>query len=397
LNNIDASVNIDAQQNWWGDATGPGGAGPGTGDEVSENVDFSNWMTAPAALIVTPTWDIHGARGTEVTATFYITNISDANGTYNINASDTLGWGLDPTALTETVIAGESTEISITISIPLDAPDATEDEITITATSISDPTVTESAQLIVTVGEITINEVHPHAGRVELFNPASGDISLAQWRLIDGDGELDLTIPEYAHDWHGNLEAGAYLVIHLLPDDTANNPSKDIYAEIGDILGDAGDSVALLNPAGGGIDFIRYGDSPDSPPAGTQWHGSTAENPASPAENQSLGRDRDGTDTDRDSDWENTGGADADFPTPGRWNVLVCTGGQPGDWDDVVIGDFDGDGDTDLLDFSLFASHWLETDSSFWCGGGGTDLTDDSNVDVNDLRELAENWLAGVE
>jgi parallel beta-helix repeat protein len=35
---------IDATNNWWGDTSGPGGEGPGTGDEVSTNVDYEPWL-----------------------------------------------------------------------------------------------------------------------------------------------------------------------------------------------------------------------------------------------------------------------------------------------------------------------------------------------------------------
>ena len=34
----------DLQFNWWGDASGPSGAGPGTGDSISLNVDYSPWL-----------------------------------------------------------------------------------------------------------------------------------------------------------------------------------------------------------------------------------------------------------------------------------------------------------------------------------------------------------------
>ena len=60
-----------------------------------------------------------------------------------------------------------------------------------------------------------------------------------------------------------------------------------------------------------------------------------------------------------------------------------------------VTGDFDGDDDIDFVDFDMFAAHWLEADSSFYCGGGGTDLTNDGQVGLNDLREFTEHWLAG--
>ncbi|UCD05187.1 MAG: right-handed parallel beta-helix repeat-containing protein [candidate division WOR-3 bacterium] len=38
---------IDAEYNWWGDASGPSGAGPGTGSMVSTYVDFDPWLTSP--------------------------------------------------------------------------------------------------------------------------------------------------------------------------------------------------------------------------------------------------------------------------------------------------------------------------------------------------------------
>ncbi len=31
--------------NWWGDETGPSGAGSGSGDGVEGNVNFSSWLT----------------------------------------------------------------------------------------------------------------------------------------------------------------------------------------------------------------------------------------------------------------------------------------------------------------------------------------------------------------
>jgi hypothetical protein len=41
----DNSTQINARNTWWGDASGPGGSGPGVGDEVSGNVLFNPWLT----------------------------------------------------------------------------------------------------------------------------------------------------------------------------------------------------------------------------------------------------------------------------------------------------------------------------------------------------------------
>jgi parallel beta-helix repeat protein len=38
---------LNATYNWWGNASGPGGVGPGTGDNVSTHVTYSPWRDAP--------------------------------------------------------------------------------------------------------------------------------------------------------------------------------------------------------------------------------------------------------------------------------------------------------------------------------------------------------------
>jgi parallel beta-helix repeat protein len=43
-----ATAQLDATGNWWNAVNGPGGVGPGSGDDVSTNVDFSGWLTQRA-------------------------------------------------------------------------------------------------------------------------------------------------------------------------------------------------------------------------------------------------------------------------------------------------------------------------------------------------------------
>jgi hypothetical protein len=43
-------VLLSATGNWWGDPSGPSGFGPGSGDSVSEYVDFSGWLTEPPPI-----------------------------------------------------------------------------------------------------------------------------------------------------------------------------------------------------------------------------------------------------------------------------------------------------------------------------------------------------------
>ena len=57
---------LDARFNWWGDASGPSGMGPGAGDAISENVTYSPWLgypygTIPMTYHVDPTGKIQDA------------------------------------------------------------------------------------------------------------------------------------------------------------------------------------------------------------------------------------------------------------------------------------------------------------------------------------------------
>jgi len=51
LRNGDPNFDIEAQYNWWGHASGPGGVGPGSGDEVSNFVTYSPWLSSPVTSI----------------------------------------------------------------------------------------------------------------------------------------------------------------------------------------------------------------------------------------------------------------------------------------------------------------------------------------------------------
>ncbi len=39
-----STVDVDARECWWGDASGPGGVGPGTGDEITSYVEHDPWI-----------------------------------------------------------------------------------------------------------------------------------------------------------------------------------------------------------------------------------------------------------------------------------------------------------------------------------------------------------------
>ena len=62
---------LNAQNNWWGSASGPSGDGPGTGDSVTangNNVAFTPWGTAPSASREAPYWGVPAVAGAAIQA-----------------------------------------------------------------------------------------------------------------------------------------------------------------------------------------------------------------------------------------------------------------------------------------------------------------------------------------
>ncbi len=52
LDNRDETVSVEANNNWWGDPTGPSGEGGGSGDKVSSNVNFGDFSAEPFYICV---------------------------------------------------------------------------------------------------------------------------------------------------------------------------------------------------------------------------------------------------------------------------------------------------------------------------------------------------------
>ena len=66
ISNSDTAVHrqngtLTATDNWWGAPDGPSGAGPGSGDSVSANVDYANYKTSPPSecLAYSAEWHIY--------------------------------------------------------------------------------------------------------------------------------------------------------------------------------------------------------------------------------------------------------------------------------------------------------------------------------------------------
>jgi hypothetical protein len=99
------------------------------------------------------------------------------------------------------------------------------------------------------------------------------------------------------------------------------------------------------------------------------------------------------------SQWARSRPFVCDWNNDGYWDILVGWG-QSGGYASIYLGqvfagDMEPDGDVDLADFVLFAGWWLSTDCGSQADCGGADILLDGQVLLDDLSELAGNWLLG--
>ena len=144
LHNNTFTVTIQAQENWWGDASGPGGQGPGAGDEVSGTVDFDDWLTEAVAVVVVAEHDVlQVPSGQEDANDVFLQNLQIPSDTLTVVVTDTLGWLVGPSTFTVTLEEELGTSAVVSVSVPADTLYGTVDEVRVTATSQGDPGATD--------------------------------------------------------------------------------------------------------------------------------------------------------------------------------------------------------------------------------------------------------------
>ena len=153
LRNADSSVTIHASNNWWGDAAGPGGAGPGAGDQVNGAVDFSGWRNSPVALVVSSGADtVFVKTGTTDSVFCTFQNWENLNDVINVTVTaDSSDWLPGPTNFTIALRDSMGADTLIYLVTPADADVGTSNKIKTTAVSQSDPTVTDTDSFYVIV------------------------------------------------------------------------------------------------------------------------------------------------------------------------------------------------------------------------------------------------------
>lgn len=170
---------IDATDNWWGDSSGPGGEGPGSGDAISENVIVTPFLVSPQSnnvvlsIIKTVNAD-QVDRGSDVTFTISVTNngIENANGVVvtdilDVSLIDATSTGCaespvtGPTCTIGTVAAGTTSVVMITATVDINAPATIRNTASVTADDVAPDAIDDSSTVEVSVGLVAVPLMGP--------------------------------------------------------------------------------------------------------------------------------------------------------------------------------------------------------------------------------------------
>lgn len=136
-----------APDNWWGDASGPGGVGPGSGDAITDGVDVPSWRSAPLGVIVEPAARIVPAWAVaEISIPVTFEHPLVAADVLDVTVTDERGWVTSETSFEVAVTAASGARRTIDATLPA----AGVNTVTIRAVSRAHPE--RSGEAVVTLG-----------------------------------------------------------------------------------------------------------------------------------------------------------------------------------------------------------------------------------------------------
>jgi len=145
-------------------------------------------------------------------------------------------------------------------------------------------------------GSVVLSEAKNHDREIiEVYNGTDGSVDLSDWTLrwTADNGSGSFSVPSGR-----TLESGGFVVFLQ---GAGSNSDERIYTNQ-EIRWNTEIAITLENDSGTAVDFVRTGGLNTGPPAGTNWTGSNATNPADDSD-ESLVRNVYTQDTDSAADW----------------------------------------------------------------------------------------------
>jgi len=176
VNNTSETLEINATNNWWGSSDGPGGVGTGSGDEVSEKVNFSDWRTDSVSTTIYAIPDtayIGSGKSDSINCVF--TGLE--NHVLDVLISDSLGW-FNGTNSFE-INLDENDEYYAPVSIPAGVSEGATEKIVISIKSRNDGLLTDIDSFYVTAYESVLEKISIFPDSVKI-NPNQSVAFFAQ-------------------------------------------------------------------------------------------------------------------------------------------------------------------------------------------------------------------------
>lgn len=205
LVNEDSTVTVTANDNWWGDASGPfdEDTNPdGQGNAIAGNIICDDWWSD--ILSISPVANVWDTAGSYVFVDFQIINLDYSPHTFDMTVTDSLDWYCLPNDFSFLLKAMTDIIKTIMVMIPPEAEIGTENSIVLSGTSTQDPAIFGSGEATVSVvvmvsvrGDLNLDGAVNILDTIRIVNiilevgESPTDIEL--WAAdCNNDGELDI-------------------------------------------------------------------------------------------------------------------------------------------------------------------------------------------------------------